>query len=163
PSLITRDSKAGLAPVVSWVFVRNTPMNRIDSNDRIDSFNEILNSWKQVAAYLGRGTRTVQRWEHELGLPVRRPRGKSRSAVIALRKDLDAWVRNRPQLAYPRNGNGDATLAILADGDPITKVPLTETIQAARGLRCQNRQLRREVSLALISLVASLKRIHGDS
>ena len=55
---------------------------------------EVLNSWKEIAAYMGRGVRTVQRWEQELGLPVRRPRGKERSAVIALKKDLDLWLQS---------------------------------------------------------------------
>ena len=58
---------------------------------------EVLNSWKEIAAYLGRGVRTVQRWEAELGLPVRRPRGKERSAVIALKADLDRWLKHAPQ------------------------------------------------------------------
>ena len=57
----------------------------------------VLNSWKEIAAYLGRGVRTVQRYERELGLPVRRPRGKSRSAVIAMTDELDAWLRNAPR------------------------------------------------------------------
>jgi len=59
--------------------------------------SEVLNSWKEIAAYLGRGVRTVQRWEQELGLPVGRPRGKERSAVIALRLDLDGWLHRVPQ------------------------------------------------------------------
>lgn len=58
--------------------------------------SEVLNSWKEVATYLGRGVRTVQRWEQELGLPVRRPRGKSRSAVIAFRNELDQWLHHAP-------------------------------------------------------------------
>lgn len=56
----------------------------------------VLNSWKEIATYLGRGVRTVQRYERDLGLPVRRPRGKSRSAVIAMPEDLDAWLRRAP-------------------------------------------------------------------
>src|SRR6185312_6965982 len=40
--------------------------------------------------------RTVQRWEAELGLPVRRPRGKSRSAVVAMRTEIDEWLRACP-------------------------------------------------------------------
>ena len=56
----------------------------------------VLNSWKEIAAYLGRGVRTVQRYERELNLPIRRPRGTSRSAVIALKDDLDAWLRIAP-------------------------------------------------------------------
>ena len=55
---------------------------------------DILNSWKEVAGYLGRGVRTVQRWEHDLGLPVRRPRGKARSAIIAMRSELDLWLQD---------------------------------------------------------------------
>lgn len=57
---------------------------------------DILNSWKEIAAYLGRGVRTAQRWEVELHLPVRRPRNKSRSAVVALRTDLDQWIACMP-------------------------------------------------------------------
>ena len=58
--------------------------------------SDMLNSWKEVATYLGRGVRTVQRWEQELGLPVRRPRGKTRSAVIAFRTELDQWLQHSP-------------------------------------------------------------------
>ncbi len=63
---------------------------------------DVLNSWKEIAAYLGRGVRTVQRWELDLGLPVRRPRGKERSAVIALKPDLDRWLKQSPQGAVER-------------------------------------------------------------
>jgi len=63
--------------------------------------DQVLNSWKEIAAYLGRGVRTVQRWERELRLPVRRPRGKDRSAVIALKSDLDKWLQDTPQRPEP--------------------------------------------------------------
>ncbi len=56
----------------------------------------VLNSWKEIASYLNRGVRTVQRWERDLNLPVRRPRGKQRSAVIALADDLDNWLKHTP-------------------------------------------------------------------
>jgi hypothetical protein len=64
---------------------------------------EILNSWKEIAIYLNRGVRTVQRWEAELGMPVRRPRGKRHSAVIATRTELDEWVASSP---LTEKGNG---------------------------------------------------------
>jgi len=57
---------------------------------------QILNSWKEIANYLNRGVRTVQRWEAELGLPVRRPRGRRRSAVIAMRSEIDQWLNSCP-------------------------------------------------------------------
>lgn len=56
----------------------------------------ILNSWKEIANYLGRGVRTVQRWEAQLGLPVHRPAGKDHSAVLAFSSELDQWLDRRP-------------------------------------------------------------------
>ena len=56
----------------------------------------ILNSWKEIATYLGRGVRTVQRWEAQLGLPVHRPAGKDHSAVVAFSSELDQWLDRRP-------------------------------------------------------------------
>ena len=44
----------------------------------------LLNSWKEIAEFVGRTERTVQRWEKLYGLPVHRPAGRERSAVIAL-------------------------------------------------------------------------------
>ena len=51
----------------------------------------ILNGWKEVANYMGRGVRTVQRWER-LGLPVRRPNERLRSAIVADSAMLDLWL-----------------------------------------------------------------------
>ena len=56
----------------------------------------VLNGWKEIANYLGRGVRTVQRYEAQLSLPVKRVQGKSHSAVIALPKELDAWLKHCP-------------------------------------------------------------------
>ena len=52
-----------------------------------------LNSWKQIADYLGRGTRTVQRWHSTLGLPVHKMHATSRSEVFAYKTELDRWLR----------------------------------------------------------------------
>jgi hypothetical protein len=51
----------------------------------------ILMGWKQIARYLGIGVRTAQRWEL-LGLPVRRPRSRLRSAVLVNTDDVNAWI-----------------------------------------------------------------------
>jgi hypothetical protein len=63
----------------------------------------VLNSWKEIATYLGRGVRTVQRWESELRLPVHRPRGKNRSAVLAFREELDDWLRRTPSQSVKKD------------------------------------------------------------
>ncbi len=57
---------------------------------------QLLHSWKEIAAYAGRGVRTVQRWEHDLGLPVHRPKGKDRSAVLAFSSEIDDWFHRTP-------------------------------------------------------------------
>ena len=44
---------------------------------------QVVSGWKEIAAYLGKGVRTVQRYERILGLPIRRPGGKMRGAVLA--------------------------------------------------------------------------------
>jgi hypothetical protein len=53
---------------------------------------ELLTSWKEIAAYLGKGVRTVQRWEQQFGLPVRRPNEKAKGIVHATRHELDKWL-----------------------------------------------------------------------
>ena len=56
----------------------------------------VLNSWKEIADYMGRGVRTVQRYERDLCLPVHRPAGKRRSAVIGFADEIDDWMRKGP-------------------------------------------------------------------
>lgn len=51
-----------------------------------------LDSWKEIAQYLGRDVRTVIRWERERGLPVSRVPGAKRSGVFAYRDELDDWL-----------------------------------------------------------------------
>lgn len=54
----------------------------------------ILNGWKEISQHLGRGVRTVQRWESLYGMPVHRPANKDRSAVTAFASELDHWLKN---------------------------------------------------------------------
>ena len=67
-----------------------------------------LESWKDIATYLDKDVRTVQRWENDAGLPVYRPsQGKIRN-VYASRSELDAW-RNRPGMP-PDEGHAGHTV-----------------------------------------------------
>jgi TolB-like protein/tetratricopeptide (TPR) repeat protein len=54
-----------------------------------------LDSWGEIASYLGREVRTVQRWERTEGLPVHRHEHKKKSTVYAYAGELDAWIKNR--------------------------------------------------------------------
>jgi hypothetical protein len=55
----------------------------------------VLGSWKEIASYLGKGVRTVQRWERHSGLPVHRPSGSSKGVVLAFPPELDRWARRQ--------------------------------------------------------------------
>lgn len=50
-----------------------------------------LDSWKEIAAYLRREVRTVQRWEKEEGLPVHRSPHKRQGRIYAYTAELDIW------------------------------------------------------------------------
>ena len=55
---------------------------------------DILQGWKEIAAYISRDVRTVKRWEKQRSLPVRRMPGEGRANVYALIPELDQWLSN---------------------------------------------------------------------
>jgi len=57
--------------------------------------SETLQSWKEIACYMKRGVRTVQRWESTSSLPVRRHGAGNRSPVFAFPSEIDHWMRTR--------------------------------------------------------------------
>src|SRR5262245_57456954 len=54
-----------------------------------------LDSWKDIATFFKRGLWTVQRWEREDGLPVRRQVHGASGSVYALKSELTAWLGAR--------------------------------------------------------------------
>lgn len=56
---------------------------------------EKLDSWKEIADYLDREVRTVQRWEKTEALPVHRHEHQKKSTVYAYTSELDEWRKNR--------------------------------------------------------------------
>lgn len=59
------------------------------------SADDRLDSWKEIAAYLGREVRTVQGWEKTEGLPVHRHQHSRQGSVYALKSELDTWREAR--------------------------------------------------------------------
>lgn len=55
---------------------------------------EIFSGWKDIAKYMGKGVRTVQRYGRERGLPVRRISGKPNTSVLMTKTELDAWINS---------------------------------------------------------------------
>jgi TolB-like protein/Flp pilus assembly protein TadD len=56
---------------------------------------ERLESWKEIAAYLNRDVRTVQRWEKTEGLPVHRHQHDKLASVFGLKSEIDEWLKER--------------------------------------------------------------------
>ena len=79
---------------------------------------ERLESWKEIATYLGREVRTVQRWALDRGLPVHRLPGGDRPRVFSLKSEVDNWLHGGPS----RRPDGHTTVAVLPflnlSGDP---------------------------------------------
>lgn len=67
----------------------------MDLNESKQTDETALESWKEIAAYLRRQVKTVQRWEKEEKLPVHRHSHKSRSSVYAYPSEIDAWRAGR--------------------------------------------------------------------
>lgn len=68
------------------------------ANSEAATFTEgRLDSWKEIAAYVGKTVRTVQRWERLKGLPVHRPGHRKNGSVYIYKADIDQWLKYEPE------------------------------------------------------------------
>jgi hypothetical protein len=99
-----------------------------------------LTSWKEISDYVGKGVRTVQRWESEFGFPIRRTKPGRKSVVLAIPSEIDAWLQAQQ---FP-----DGQL----DSVESERTALFQTVRELRSeireLRSENRQLQRQLSHA---------------
>src|ERR1700719_133705 len=82
---------------------------RSGPNTHADPRGRRLESWKEIAAYLGRDVTTARRWEKQERLPVYRLQHSKLGSIYAYTSQLDAW-RDKQAL-------GGATDAPAAEGD----------------------------------------------
>jgi hypothetical protein len=129
----------------------------------------VLTSWKDIAQYMGKGVRTVQRWEQDFALPVRRPSGANKKAILARPGDLDAWValrcgRRPPSAAFTAvfavmpQMSGDISRA-RASLEALSA--LNAQIQTSTMLRARHVELMDQVSSALVRLRRELQEFGG--
>jgi predicted DNA-binding transcriptional regulator AlpA/ribosomal protein L28 len=64
----------------------------LDSEFNVKSGRK-LDGWKEIASYVGKSAKTVQRWEKEDGFPIERVPGKK--SVFAFDYKIDQWLLNR--------------------------------------------------------------------
>jgi len=61
----------------------------------LEARTDRLDSWKEIAVYLRREVRTVQRWEKREGLPVHRQIHLKAGTVCAFKHEIDTWLKIR--------------------------------------------------------------------
>jgi TolB-like protein/thioredoxin-like negative regulator of GroEL len=88
-----RDDRAGSSP---W-----PPLSHYHGRVPAES-GDRLDSWKEIASYLGRSVRTVRRWEAEEGLPVHRQMHRALGNVYAFKGEIDRWREAEHRVRMPR-------------------------------------------------------------
>lgn len=121
---------------------------------------KVLNAWKEIALYLDCGVRTVQRWEVQLGLPVRRPDGKNRSHVLAFRSEIDEWLKSN----FSRRLNNPTHLALGTVGRKISRharrhPEISELVLRVKALRRNIMELHKALSAAEAQLEMAIYRL----
>jgi hypothetical protein len=116
---------------------------------------QFLSGWKEIANYLGKGVRTVQRYEWQMGLPVRRPAGKPRGSVVATKPELDAWIGASPI-------REEFHLSRLAPDSEASAKAIKNGIQEMCRLRDEMLPLRAELHSSLLMLRETILNLQGE-
>src|SRR5205814_4248172 len=107
--------------VATFAISSNTTHFMISNSSATLNSADRLDSWKEIANYLRRDVRTVQRWEKKEGLPVYRHQHDKLGSVYAFKAELDTWFTTRQQqVAEPAVAgakDGKMKLAVLPFGN----------------------------------------------
>jgi len=119
-----------------------------------DARGRRLESWKEIAAYLGRDVTTVRRWEKREGMPVHRHVHDKGGSVYAFSSELDAWLQSR-KLRLEEEDEGDkAETLVDAESDHRPKgIPRARLRLVLAGM----------AALALLSVTYALIRSHAGN
>src|ERR1700737_358759 len=79
--------------------------------------DERLDSWKEIAVYLHRDVKTVQRWEKREGMPIHRHLHDRMGSVYAFSSELDAWLQSRRLQLEEEEKERKAEAPVDAEGD----------------------------------------------
>ena len=83
-----------------------------------------LNGWKEVAAFLGKSVRSVQRWERDLGLPVHRINTPDQGQIVyASRSEIEQWRARMDRRRTPLDDEPAPPIAPPAIVPEITTLP----------------------------------------
>ena len=112
-----------------------------------------LTCWKDIARYMGKGVRTVQRWEQQMALPIRRPNGAGfKGPVAASPAELDQWLRSHWSERRPHK-------SLRTEGDPGARTAHISLLKTSQQLRAQNHALIVELMTSLDQLRVTCARV----
>ena len=98
-----------------------------------------LDSWKEIAAYLRRSVRCVQRWERTEGLPVLRHQHAKGATVYAYRHELDQWWEEGRTILHKAARASGNDGRFLSEGKcRLQRIELPSEAQEAFALLVQN-------------------------
>lgn len=129
-------------------------MEHRPASEPASAADERLDSWKEIASYLKRSVRGVQRWEAEEGMPVHRHRHDKRGTIFAFKPELDAWWRERGTLLEDRNGDEDPP----PQAEPEKHFERGPLLQPPRPRRTTLIRAGSALAVILVSLLAWLSR-----
>ena len=88
------------------------------SESKTHQTDQRLDSWKEIATYLDRDVRTVQRWEKEEDLPIRRHAHHTKGSIYAYRSEIYTWLENRSTTSgwFRFFSENKKTVAVIAGG-----------------------------------------------
>ena len=111
-----------------------------------------LETWGEIASYLGREIRTVQRWEKTMALPVRRLTGGPDNVprVFALKSEIDAW-RRKHEVVKSATPSSEHAVPSTAGSDPTTATKKEE--------KSPSLLQRRSVQVVLVVVITALMTI----
>lgn len=124
----------------------------MESKEHDHAHQELLSGWKDIARYLRKGIRTVQRYERELGLPVRRPSGHLNGSVVAMKADLDSWLRSSATIQESIIRNAQTTQMYL-------RSEIAKGLRERAELQAQMMALRKELETSVRTLRESIVKL----
>jgi len=97
------------------------------------ALSDRLDSWKEIAVYLKRDVRTVQRWEKTEKLPVRRHLHEKQGTVYAFKSEIDAWSHDRQPQDDDEEPADDGASNVATDTDAVRTAPEQESTKPEPG------------------------------
>ena len=133
-------------------------MEKPSASGQASPADERLDSWKEIASYLKRSVRGVQRWEAEEGMPVHRHRHDKRGTIFAFKPELDTWWRKRGALLAEENGADEAAL-LSTEREPSVEIEtpaLPPSVEAPQHAKTSASVPRKSIRAALIGAAFAL-------